>query len=81
MKYSFASISALVALAVAVRPNFLNTKFEVVENKEFTLKFDNCANGCTIVLQNGPKDQKKDVKTLTSTPRPQFKSTRLPSRR
>lgn len=66
MKYSFAAISAFVALVVA-KPAFLNSAFELEEGKPFEIKYSGCEGGCTIVLQNGESDDTKDVETLTSS--------------
>ncbi|GAO19400.1 hypothetical protein UVI_02052650 [Ustilaginoidea virens] len=63
---SAVALSALAAVAVAVQPKFLNSNFQVVAGQPFTLKFDSCQSGCTIVLQNGPQTNTKDVKVLTS---------------
>ncbi|KAJ6446020.1 3-phytase A [Purpureocillium lavendulum] len=65
MKYSLAFLSALVA-AVAAKPAFLNSAYEVTEGKPFTLKFSGCESGCTIVIQTGVSTNLKPVKTLTS---------------
>ncbi|KAG8421193.1 hypothetical protein J3458_003090 [Metarhizium acridum] len=60
-------ISALAALVAASdKPKFLNSNFQVIEGKQFTLEYDGCVGGCTIVLQNGPQNNLKDVKTITS---------------
>ncbi|EFY90877.1 extracellular matrix protein precursor [Metarhizium acridum CQMa 102] len=61
-------ISALAALvAAADKPKFLNSNFQVIEGKQFTLEYDGCVGGCTIVLQNGPQNNLKDVKTITTS--------------
>ena len=73
MKYSVPLLS-LAALAVA-KPEFHNTDFTVVEGEPFTLEFSGCENGCTIVLQNGPKSDLQDFQTLTS----RFTGALLPS--
>ncbi|KAG5977685.1 hypothetical protein E4U55_006617 [Claviceps digitariae] len=67
MKYAVV-FSALVALAAAAaKPSFLNSDFDVKEGASFTLKFNNCQDGCTIILQNGPPTNTQDVKTLTTS--------------
>ncbi|KAG6025992.1 hypothetical protein E4U40_002379 [Claviceps sp. LM458 group G5] len=65
MKYAVI-FASLAALAAAAKPSFLNTDFDLKEGASFTLKFNNCQGGCTIILQNGPATNTKDVKTLTS---------------
>ncbi|KAG6088747.1 hypothetical protein E4U15_005288 [Claviceps sp. LM218 group G6] len=65
MKYAVV-FASLAALAAAAKPSFLNTDFDLKEGSSFTLKFNNCQGGCTIILQNGPATNTKDVKTLTS---------------
>ncbi|KAG6154374.1 hypothetical protein E4U10_002490 [Claviceps purpurea] len=65
MKYAVV-FASLAALAAAAKPSFLNTDFDLKEGASFTLKFNNCQGGCTIILQNGPATNTKDVKTLTS---------------
>lgn len=64
MKYAVV-FASLAALAAAAKPSFLNTDFDLKEGSSFTLKFNNCQGGCTIILQNGPATNTKDVKTLT----------------
>ncbi|KAG5935796.1 hypothetical protein E4U60_002959 [Claviceps pazoutovae] len=65
MKYAVV-FASLAALAAAAKPSFLNTDFDLKEGASFTLKFNNCQSGCTIILQNGPSTNTKDVKTLTT---------------
>lgn len=64
MKYSVATIAAL-ATAVTATPHLLNTAFDVVVGTPFTIEFDGCAKGCTILLQNGNSKDLKTVETLT----------------
>ncbi|KAG6003289.1 hypothetical protein E4U21_002217 [Claviceps maximensis] len=66
MKYLFV-ISFLAAVVAATNPSFLNSDFDVKEGVSFTLKFNNCQGGCTIILQNGPPTNTQDVKTLTTS--------------
>ena len=65
MKYTAATLSALAAV-VAAQPRFTNTAFNVVEGEPFTLTFEGCTTGCTIILQNGPEDNLQDVETLAT---------------
>lgn len=65
MKYSLAVLSTFAAAALAVKPDILNTEFDVKEGEPFTLKFTACSDGCTIILQNGEEDDLQDFKTLT----------------
>lgn len=64
MKYSVATIAAL-ATAVTATPHLLNTDYTVVIGTPFTIEFDGCAKGCTILLQNGNSKDLKTVETLT----------------
>ncbi|KAH6998046.1 hypothetical protein BKA56DRAFT_664674 [Ilyonectria sp. MPI-CAGE-AT-0026] len=66
MKYSVATIAAL-ATAVTATPHLLNTDYTVVIGTPFTIEFDGCAKGCTILLQNGSSKDLKTVETLTAT--------------
>ncbi|KAF4334143.1 extracellular matrix precursor [Fusarium beomiforme] len=66
MKYTFATIAAFASVALA-KPAFLNTDFELTEGKPYTIRYSGCDDGCTIVLQNGPSDDLKDYKTLTTS--------------
>jgi hypothetical protein len=79
MKYAFAALSALVALASAQAPKFLNSKFDVTEGEPFTLKYSGCESGCTIVIQKGVSTNLKAVQTLTcmSHPPPRLGAPRL----
>ncbi|KAG6018239.1 hypothetical protein E4U43_006846 [Claviceps pusilla] len=71
MKYAaiFSALAAIAAAAAAAaaNPSFLNSDFDVKEGASFTLKFNNCQGGCTIILQNGPSTNTQDVKTLTTS--------------
>lgn len=67
MQYSIATLAALATAVLAVQPHFTNTAFDVVEGSPFTISFDGCADGCTIVLQNGDSKDLKDYKTLTAS--------------
>ncbi|KAG5951071.1 hypothetical protein E4U53_003837 [Claviceps sorghi] len=70
MKYAVvfsALVAAAAAAAAAANPSFLNSDFDVKEGVGFNLKFNNCQGGCTIILQNGPSTNTRDVKTLTTT--------------
>lgn len=64
MKYSAAVISSFAALALA-KPEFLNSSFDVEEGVAFTLTYSGCDDGCTILLQNGPLEDRKDFVNLT----------------
>ncbi|KAF9776940.1 hypothetical protein IL306_004811 [Fusarium sp. DS 682] len=66
MKYTLATIAAFASVALA-KPAFLNTDFQLTEGKPYTIRYTGCDSGCTIVLQNGPSDDLKDYKTLTSS--------------
>ncbi|KAJ3512770.1 hypothetical protein NM208_g15278 [Fusarium decemcellulare] len=66
MKYTFATVAAFAAVALA-EPAFLNTNWDLVQGQPFTIKFSGCESGCTIVLQNGESDDLKDYKTLTAS--------------
>uniref|UniRef100_A0A1Y1KQS6 Extracellular matrix protein n=1 Tax=Photinus pyralis TaxID=7054 RepID=A0A1Y1KQS6_PHOPY len=66
MKYALV-ISALAALVAAEKPKFLNSNFQVTEGQPFDLKFDGCEGGCTIVLQDGPQTNLKDVTVISSS--------------
>lgn len=66
MKYSIAAASTLAAMAMAVKPEFLNTSFDVAEGEPFTLEFSGCETGCTVTLQTGSQDDLKDVKELST---------------
>ena len=68
MKYTLAyAISALAAVAAAQKPSFLNTQFNIQAGQPFTLQFNNCDGGCTILLENGVSTALQPVKTLSST--------------
>ncbi|KAF4461360.1 FEM1 [Fusarium albosuccineum] len=66
MKYTFATVAAFAAVALA-EPAFLNTNWDLTQGQPFTIKFSGCESGCTIVLQNGDSDDLKDYKTLTAS--------------
>jgi hypothetical protein len=66
MKYTLATVAAFASVALA-KPAFLNTDFQLTEGKPYTIRYSGCDDGCTIVLQNGPSDDLKDYKTLTSS--------------
>lgn len=70
MKISYLVFTSLAAAATSDsdnRPHFRNGDFQITEGKEFTLQFDNCPSGCTIVLRKYISDQQQtDFKTLTS---------------
>jgi hypothetical protein len=74
MKFIAVSAAAAFAtLAVAQfqdvpegTPQFLNSEFRVTEGVPFTLEFSECDAGCTIILQQGPETDLKDVETLTT---------------
>lgn len=64
MKVSIIALAALVSGAVAVdKPHFLNSDINPEEGTPFTFKYDNCPDGCTIILQSG-SDQ-KNLQTIT----------------
>lgn len=65
MKYA-APIVAFAAV-VAAQPAFTNTAFNIQEGRPFTLTFNGCQGGCSIILQNGPEDDLQDVRQLTSS--------------
>ena len=68
MKYTLAyAISALAAVAAAQKPSFLNSAFDIKAGQPFTLMYNNCEGGCTILLENGPSNGLQPVKTLSST--------------
>ncbi|KAH7163060.1 hypothetical protein B0J13DRAFT_615663 [Dactylonectria estremocensis] len=64
MKYSVAYIATLASAVSAAK--FLNSNWDVVIGTPFEIKFDGCADGCTIVLQNGISTDLSDVETLTA---------------
>lgn len=65
MKFTVATIAAL-AVAVAAKPAFLNTAFDVEQGEPFTLKYSGCDSGCTITLLNGDSKDLNDYKVLTA---------------
>lgn len=71
MKISYLALTSLAAAATSDsdnRPHIRNIDFQVTEGKEFTLQFDNCPSGCTIILRKYITDrQQTDFRTLTST--------------
>ncbi|CEJ94665.1 hypothetical protein VHEMI10182 [[Torrubiella] hemipterigena] len=70
MKISYLALTSLAAAATSDsdnRPHILNSDVQITEGKEFTLQFDNCPSGCTIILRKYISDQKQtDFKTLTT---------------
>ncbi|KAI9904831.1 hypothetical protein N3K66_001360 [Trichothecium roseum] len=62
-----AAIFVAAAGLVAARPELLNTSYDVASGQPFTIKYSGCDGGCTITLENGPKDDLKPVQTLTSS--------------
>lgn len=71
MKYSFVTLAAFAA-GVLAQPTIQNSDFNVVEGQPFTVKLGGCEEGCTLILQNGPSDDTKDVKVLSSTAGAEF---------
>lgn len=65
MKFTIATVAAL-AVAVAAKPAFLNTAFDVEQGAPFTLKYSGCESGCTITLLNGDSKDLSDYKVLTA---------------
>jgi hypothetical protein len=65
MKFTIATVAAL-AVAVAAKPAFLNTEFDVEQGAPFTLKYSGCESGCTITLLNGDSKDLNDYKVLTA---------------
>jgi hypothetical protein len=55
-----------MAVAVAAKPAFLNTDFDVEQGAPFTLKYSGCESGCTITLLNGDSKDLSDYKVLTA---------------
>lgn len=62
-----AAIFVAAAGLVAARPELLNTSYDVASGQPFTIEYSGCDGGCTITLENGPKDDLKPVQTLTSS--------------
>lgn len=65
MQYSFVALAAL-ATAVAAKPAFTNSAWDVVEGVPFTLTFSGCSAGCTIFLKNGKSGDLKVVDTIVA---------------
>ncbi|VUC34440.1 unnamed protein product [Clonostachys rosea] len=65
MKYSAAVLA--FAAAVAAKPAFLNTSFNVVTGQPFTLQYSGCEAGCTILLKSGPSGNLDTIQTLTTS--------------
>lgn len=66
MKFTVATVAAVLATGVLAQPMFTNSAINPQEGKPFTLTFSGCTGGCTITLQTGPSSQSlKDIRTLT----------------
>ncbi|KAJ6782322.1 hypothetical protein PWT90_08645 [Aphanocladium album] len=67
MKFTAATIAAVLASGVLAKPSFTNSEVNPKEGKPFTLTFNGCDTGCTITLQTGPNSQAlSDIRTLTT---------------
>ncbi|TQV97205.1 hypothetical protein V2A60_000171 [Cordyceps javanica] len=67
MKFTAATIAAVMATGALAKPRFTNNMINPEEGKPFTLMFDGCTGGCTIILQSGPNSlELSDIRTLTT---------------
>ncbi|OAA35328.1 extracellular matrix protein precursor [Beauveria brongniartii RCEF 3172] len=67
MKFTAATIAAVVVTGAFAQPEFTNRNIDPQEGQPFTLRFNGCDNGCTITLQTGPDPMSlSDIHTLTT---------------
>lgn len=64
MKFSVASVFAVLAATVSATPAFTNSAFDVVPGSTFTLTWGNATGPVTIVLATGTSDDLTKVETI-----------------
>ncbi|KAL1902854.1 hypothetical protein Sste5346_000765 [Sporothrix stenoceras] len=66
MKFSVASVFAVLAATVSATPAFTNSNFDVVPGSTFTLTWGNATGPVTIVLATGTAEDLTKVQTIDS---------------